>query len=112
MIAAMPTELQPELWVSDTAAAVRYYERAFGAVVKHRVGSPDDADGVAQLSVDGAEFWVSTASEDMGRFDPASLRGSTGRLLLVVDDPPLVAGRAVAAGVAGSYVTQFCAYHT
>jgi PhnB protein len=91
-------DLQPQLWVADTAAATAYYQRAFGAVVEHRVGPPDDPDGVVQLSVRGARFWVSGASDELRRFDPASLGGATGRLLLVVDDPPAVAEAAVSAG--------------
>ena len=73
----MSSDVQPELWVNDAAAAVVYYERAFRAVVEHRVGGLDDADGVAQLSVNGARFWVSGASEQMGRFNPGSIGGTT-----------------------------------
>jgi PhnB protein len=97
-VCVVRAELQPELWVDDTAAAVAYYVRAFGAVVEHRVGGPDDADGVAQLSVSGARFWISGASEQLGRFNPASIGGATGRVLLVVDDPPSVTATAAAAG--------------
>jgi PhnB protein len=91
-------DLQPELWVEDTAAAVAYYERAFGAVVEYRVGAPDDADGVIQMSVSGARFWVSGASQSLGRFNPASIDGATGRFLLVVDDPRSLTDAAVNAG--------------
>ena len=91
-------DIQPELWVQDTAAAIRFYERAFGAAVQHRVGGPDDPDGVAQLSVAGAGFWVAGASVQMGRFSPSAIGGATARLLLVVDEPAAVADAAVAAG--------------
>jgi PhnB protein len=91
-------DLQPELWVEDTAAAVAYYARAFGAVVDYRVGAPDDADGVSQMSVSGARFWVFGASHLLGRFNPASIDGATGRFLLVVDDPPSLTNAAVNAG--------------
>jgi PhnB protein len=91
-------EIQPELWVPDSAAAVAFYEQAFGAVVEHRVGGPDDPNGIAQLSVQGARFWVSSASETLRRFSPESIGGATGRLLLVVDDPERVVGTALAAG--------------
>jgi uncharacterized glyoxalase superfamily protein PhnB len=37
-ISVVRADVQPELWVDDTAAAVAYYERAFGALVEHRVG--------------------------------------------------------------------------
>jgi hypothetical protein len=44
---------------------VAYYERAFQAIVEHRVGAGDDADGVIQLLVGGARFWVSGASDPL-----------------------------------------------
>jgi PhnB protein len=91
-------EIQPELWVSDAGVAVAFYEQALGAVVEHRVGGPDDPDGIAQLAVGDARFWVSGASQDMGRFSPEAIGGTTGRLLLVVDDPEPVVSAAVAAG--------------
>jgi len=94
----VPAQLQPELWVPDTAAAVAYYERGFGAVVEHRVGPPDDPDGVAQLSIRGARFWVSAASAPMRRFAPREIDGATGRTLLVVDEPEALVESAVAAG--------------
>ena len=94
----MGAELQPELWVGDTSAAVAFYERGFGATVEHRVGGPSDTDGVVQLSVQGARFWVAATSDELRRFSPLSIRGATARTLLVVDDPPSVADAAVAAG--------------
>jgi len=93
-----PPQLQPELWVGDGPAAVGFYGQALGAVVEHRVDGPGPADLVAQLSVDGAGFWVSTASEELGRLDPRRIGGATGRVLLVVDDPASLLVRAVAAG--------------
>jgi PhnB protein len=91
-------QIQPELWVRDTAAAVDYYQRAFGAAVQHRAGAPDDPDGVVQLSIGEARFWVTGTSEELGRHDAAQLGGGTARFLLVVEDPEAVAIAAVAAG--------------
>lgn len=97
----MPVELQPELWVRDTAAAVAHYQRAFGARVEHRTGDPGDPDGVVQLSIHGARFWVSGCAPSAGRLDPAALAGATARFLLVVEDPHQVARSAVDAGARG-----------
>jgi PhnB protein len=94
----MPVELQPELWVRDTAAAVAYYQQAFGARVEHRAGAIADPDGVLQLSIHGARFWVSGCAPSMGRLDPAALAGATARFLLVVEDPREVVRSAVDAG--------------
>jgi PhnB protein len=90
--------IQPELWVSDGPAAIAFYVQALGAVIEHRVVGPADSDVVAQLSVAGARFWVSTASEDLRRFSPNAIGGATGRVLLVVDDPDSLLSAAVAAG--------------
>jgi PhnB protein len=90
------TGIQPELWVDHAAAAVAFYQQAFGASVLHLAGDGDDL--VAQLAVDGAAFWVSAASPDANRFSPAALGGGTGRTLLVADDPDGLFERAVTAG--------------
>lgn len=93
---AQLTSIQPELWVDDTLAAVAFYEAAFGVRVLHRVGEGKDI--VAQLRTGDAVFWVAAASTDMNRFSPKSIRGSTGRTLLVVDRPEEFVQRALAAG--------------
>jgi PhnB protein len=98
--------IQPELWVADGPAAVGFYERAFGAVVTHRVDGPGERDIVAQLDIAGARFWVSNASGDRGRFIPADIGGATGRTLLVVDDPEAVLASAVAAGATETSAVQ------
>lgn len=91
-------DIQPELWVRDGQAAVAFYEEALGAVVEHRVVGPENSDLIAQLSVAGARFWVSTASEELGRLSPDAIGGATGRMLLVVDDPESLLRAAVSAG--------------
>ena len=92
----MDTSIQPELWVEQAAAAVAFYRAAFDATVLHQVGEGDDI--VAQLSVDGAAFWVVTASASIRRLSPLEADGRTSRTLLVVADPALVARQAVRAG--------------
>jgi PhnB protein len=88
--------IQPQLWVDRASAAVEFYAAAFGATVLHRVGEGDDI--VAQLAVGDAAFWIAAASPEMGRLSPHSAGGSTGRTLLVVDDPDAVLRRAVDVG--------------
>ncbi len=48
------TSIQPELWVDRAAAAVAFYQAAFGATVLHLVGEGEDI--VAQLAVADAAF--------------------------------------------------------
>lgn len=88
--------IQPELWVERAAEAVRFYQAAFGATVLHQVG--DGEDIVAQLAVGGAAFWVATGGPAGQRLQPKAIGGSTGRVLLVADDPDVVFHEAVTAG--------------
>jgi PhnB protein len=90
------TRIQPELWVDRGAQAVAFYQAAFGATVLHLVGEGEDI--VAQLAVDDAAFWVSTAGASGPRLNPLAVGGATGRTLLVVSDPDAVFQRAVGAG--------------
>jgi PhnB protein len=90
------TSIQPELWVDRAAAAVAFYEAAFGATVVHRVGEGEDI--VAQLTVGDAAFWVAAASPAIKRLSPQAIGGATSRTLLVVDNPAAVVEQAVGAG--------------
>jgi len=90
------TGIQPELWIDRADAAVAFYEAAFGARVLHRVGEGDDI--VAQLAIGDAAFWISSGGPDGPRFSPKAIGGTTGRTLLVVDDPDTLFTKAVEAG--------------
>jgi PhnB protein len=73
------TGIQPELWIDRAAAAVAFYEAAFGARVLHR---------------------VSSGGHEGPRFSPKAIGGTTGRTLLLADDPDALFARAVKAGAA------------
>jgi len=90
------TSIQPELWVDRGAAAVTFYEKAFGATVLHRVGEGEDI--VAQLAVGTAAFWVAAAGSSATRLVPRAIGGATGRMMLIVEDPDGVFRRAASAG--------------
>ena len=90
------TAIQPELWVDAGSSAVAFYENAFGAKTLHVVGEGEDV--VAQLAIGEAVFWVATAGASSERLVPRALGGSTGRILLVVDEPAAVQAGTIAAG--------------
>jgi PhnB protein len=90
------TGIEPELWVNRAAAAVSFYEAAFGATTLLRVG--DGNDIVVRLAVGDARFWVAAADTGMGRLSPEEVGGRTSRTLLVVGDPDAVVARAIGAG--------------
>jgi PhnB protein len=87
----------------DVRDAIDFYKRAFGATVGW--STPPGEDMVAQLSVEGAEFWVHPASEAIGNPAPPP-DGTAVRLMLIVDDPDAVCDRAVAAGAVIRFPVQ------
>ncbi len=91
----MPS-ISPWLNVRNGSRAVEFYKAAFGATELFRIG--DEHSTVAQLSISGAEFWLSDESPAHANFSPESLNGSTVRIVLVVDDPDAVFARVVSAG--------------
>jgi len=94
----------PQLSVRGGLAALDFYRAAFGAeVVYQDGGTTDNPSVVAELSIEGASFWVADESPEHGNFSPESVGGSTTRMLLIVDDPPAVIDRAVMAGAARIY---------
>ncbi len=90
----MPAEISTMLAVSDPAAAIDYYRRAFGAEVLWQIGDPA---GVAGLSIDGARFFLADENPPSTR-SPERAGHTTVRIELFVDDPQAVFDAAVAAG--------------
>ena len=91
------TSVIPLLSLRRGAEAIDFYKRAFGAVERFRIQN-DKGEVVAQLSVDGAEFWVADESPAHANFSPETLGGATIRLLLVVSDPDAIFAQALNAG--------------
>lgn len=90
---AFKTTIAPWLTVSDAQKAVEFYTAAFEAVEIYRLEGDDGKVAVAQLTVDGAAFWVQEDSES------GSAPGSTSvRMILSVEDPDAAHDLAVAAG--------------
>jgi len=85
------------LSVREGAKAIDFYKAAFGAGELFRLDSETDAV-VAQLSVQGAEFWVADESPEHLNFSPESLGGGTVRMVMIVENPDAAFDRAVAAG--------------
>ncbi len=94
----------PQLSVRGGLAALEFYRAAFGAEIDYQVGgTPENQSVVAQLSVEGAAFWVADESPTHGNYSPESVGGSTTRMLLIVDEPQAAIDRAVAAGATQVY---------
>jgi PhnB protein len=93
----MKTSLSPLLNVRRGMKAIEFYKAAFGAEEIFSTGA-ESGSVVAQMSVDGAEFWLADESPENANFSPESIGGSSVRLVLVVDDPDALFERAVSAG--------------
>lgn len=96
------SSLAPWLAVRGSARAVAFYKAAFGAVEVYRLEDPGGGV-VARLSIGGGEFWLSDESPENGSFSPATLGGSTARMILTVADPDAVFAQALAAGAKQVY---------
>jgi PhnB protein len=75
---------------------VAFYQAALGAEVVYRFETDDDV--VAQLRVGDTLFWVESESPEHGNYSPETLKGSSARMLLVVDDPDTLLEEAVTYG--------------
>lgn len=92
------TTIAPMLSVRKGAKAVEFYKAAFGATELFRIDDEKSGEVVAQLTVDGAQFWVADESPEHLNFSPESLNGGTVRMILTVADPDAAFARAVKAG--------------
>jgi PhnB protein len=90
--------IAPWLTVRDGAAAVAFYQAAFGATERYRLPGDGGRVVVAQLAVGGAEFWV---QEDAAA-GPGT-PGGAARLIVTVADPDALFARALAAGAAAVF---------
>jgi PhnB protein len=90
------TLISPLLNVRNGSRAVASYQAAFGATVIYLFEGGGSV--VAQLSVDGAEFWLADESPANRNPSPETLAGSTVRMAMIVEDPDAVFDRAIAAG--------------
>ena len=91
----MAVNISPWLSVADATRAVHFYKKAFGAVELERLEGEPGRVVVAELSINGATFWVQEDPDS----SPEALGGrSPVRMILTVDDPDTVFAQAVAAG--------------
>ena len=89
--------ITPVLTVRSTAAAVEFYEAAFGAIEISRVEA-SDGQLVIDLAIGHARFRVVDEAPKAFNLSPETLGGTSVRLNLLVEDPDATAAQAVAAG--------------
>ncbi|WP_308634882.1 VOC family protein [Paenibacillus silvisoli] len=86
--------IAPWLAVSDAGKALRFYQTAFGAAELYRLEEEEGTVIIAEMSVQGASFWIQKDPEASPRPDT---NGAV-RMILVVDEPDSLFDQAVAAG--------------
>ena len=94
--------ISPEIFVHDGVGALEFYKRAFGAVERSRMMSPDGKKLLyGELAIRGHRLVVCdefTASEGGTCRCPRTLGGTGVRIVLEVDDADGTVEQAVAAG--------------
>ncbi len=88
------TSIAPWFSVRNGTEALAYYRAAFGAIELERLEDEAGDVVVAQLSIEGADFWIQTDAAS----SPETLNGRSVRMILTVDDPDAVFASALAAG--------------
>jgi PhnB protein len=94
-VKSITTSISPWLTVQDIIGALNFYKAAFDAIEKYRLEDPGGGS-VVKLSVDGAEFWLSSGDSENINVQP--LGGGTIRMILIVADPDSFFTRALKAG--------------
>ena len=93
------TTLIPHITCRNANEAVEFYQRAFGAELLMKMNIPDDGRVMhADLSIDGARFYVVDEFPERGGKSPQALGGSPVMLSLSVPDCDAVFAKAVEAG--------------
>ncbi|MXV52358.1 VOC family protein [Pedobacter sp. HMF7647] len=85
--------IAPWLTVKDGDQASQFYQSAFNAIETYRLEDPEGGV-VVRLSVNGAEFWVSS---DPGKSDEP-VGGDSVRMVLTVSNPDELFQQAITAG--------------
>jgi PhnB protein len=88
----------PYLILQDTAAALDFYKRAFGATELVRMPGPGGKVMHAEMKIGDSILMMADAFPDMGFRDPKALGGTTVSLALYVADVDARFNQAVAAG--------------
>ena len=89
--------LTPSVVVDDANKAMDFYANAFGAKETYRLPMGDKV-AHAEMDIDGSRFMLSDEFPEWGALSPKSRGGSTGGMLIYVQDADKAIDRAVKAG--------------
>jgi PhnB protein len=97
-MAAPQTKLTPYLCFKDTAGAMAFYVKAFGAVEAYRLAEPSGKVGHAEMNIGDARFMLSDEYPDFGALSAQSMGGCPITLHLSVENVDAFVDDAVKAG--------------
>lgn len=93
-----PQSVIVHLIVKDAARAIGFYTAAFGAREAYRLVDPGGKIGHAEFEIGHSRLMIAEEDPGFGALAAPTIGGSPIKLLLYVDDPDAVVGRALAAG--------------
>lgn len=88
----------PYITVRDGAAALDFYERAFGATVSMCMEAPDGKIGHAEFRIEGSPVMLSGEFPEMGAISPETLGGCGSSLMIYLENVDARFAQAIAAG--------------
>ena len=94
----LPGTLTPYIIVKNAAAAIAFYQTAFGAKEEYRLAGPDGKIGHAELVIGAGRLMLADENAAFGALSPPSIGGTPIKLHLYVADVDATIARAESAG--------------
>lgn len=94
----LKTSFAPELYVKAGTIDISFYSKAFGAVEQRRWNNEDGSLHVAELSIDGAFFYLHEETPSKERVASDEGKGITAVIGLFVSDVDKLMNQAISAG--------------
>ena len=92
------TAVTPYLYVEESAKALAYYEKLFGAKTRFKMDGPGGKILHAEVVVNGALFMMGEANPDMNINSPKMVGGSPAGIFVYVPDVDATFKQALASG--------------
>ena len=88
----------PYLIIKGAAAALEFYQKAFGATELFRIAAPGGKIGHAEIKIGDSPIMLADEFPEMDARGPQSFGGTPVSIMLYVEDVDTVFDRAIAAG--------------
>lgn len=96
----------PYLAFNDTAPAIDFYKRAFGAVEEYRIPDDDGKISHAEIRIGGSPIFLSDEYPEIKVFSSQTIGGSPVMIVLEVPDTDTLYHQSVNAGAQGDRPPQ------